>query len=403
MVKKSYFFNKIQFSVFILFLFTLPTFGQGLFSGYTGTAGSLRNGAEDKKVVANLDAFFAGQLNFGNIFQFRTVASLKTLNLTKQFLFTDIESLVSIDEISLAATFRSGDMTHHIALFGGEYESIGSDVFLQRHFGIAPIASRITETWKGFNSTTLYPYSDFGLSYTIRMVSPNAISSYLYYDYDYDENISQLNFDLRYAGLFKYATIDFSGGIVVPFEREDSNGDKVLILVRHIDLHMGTTLHLKFDTHSSLFIQGGINKLRINPESDQKVVALSDIYFLFEPRFTSEMVNIAFSFYNTSKQVTDNSFFLDYPLGFNLSTYKDNIVIGQTILALGSNLTLSAIDMDFGTIMTMKPSDISLIFSPFFELSLSRGKLKGAAKIDFLHLFSDHKNLGLFLGYTVQL
>ena len=92
MVKKNYFLKKIWLFVFTSLFLALPTFGQGVFSGYAGAAGSLQNGTGEKKVVANLDAFFAGQFNFGSIFQFRTVASLKTLNLTKQFLFTDIES-----------------------------------------------------------------------------------------------------------------------------------------------------------------------------------------------------------------------------------------------------------------------------------------------------------------------
>lgn len=401
MVKKNYFLKKIWLFVFTSLFLALPTFGQRVFSGYAGAAGSLQNGTGEKKVVANLDAFFAGQFNFGSIFQFRTVASLKTLNLTKQFLFTDIESLVSIDEISLAATFHGGDLTHHIALFGGEYESIGSDVFLQRHFGIAPIASRITGTWKGLMGSVMYPRKNMGLSYTMRFSQPHAVSTYMYLNQAVD--LSQLNFDLRYAGLFKYATIDLAAGLNIPFENQESNGDKVILLVRHVDMHASGTMLFKTGRYFSLFLQAGINRLRFNPEEGDKMLKLEDVHFLFEPRFDFGAISMDISLFNMPKTFTEDTFFIDYPFGFNLAIYKENISVGSSVFTAGSHITLSVIDKDLATLKGIKFSDVSLMFSPFFEVGLSRGVLKIAGKIDLLQIVSEHQNICLNIGYTVQL
>ena len=62
MVKKNYFLKKIWLFVFTSLFLALPTFGQGVFSGYAGAAGSLQNGTGEKKVVANLDAFLLDSL-----------------------------------------------------------------------------------------------------------------------------------------------------------------------------------------------------------------------------------------------------------------------------------------------------------------------------------------------------
>ena len=59
---------------------------------------------------------------------------------------SDIEKrIIEIDEFSIIKRGVLNDSSNYFSVFMGTYDPIGSDIFLQRYFGITPIASKIAD------------------------------------------------------------------------------------------------------------------------------------------------------------------------------------------------------------------------------------------------------------------
>ena len=156
------------------------------FSGFAGIMGNFSNDIETTKFAPELNGkmFFAGQFDFNGRFFIRSEISVNTEDIIETGIFENTGAQFKINELSF--TFHQSAITtsHFVSLFMGNYEPIGSDVFLQRQFGISEISSFTTETWNGLCSSKLYPFYGIGGSYVMHFEQPVATGLYLYENED---------------------------------------------------------------------------------------------------------------------------------------------------------------------------------------------------------------------------
>ena len=383
-------------------LFSSPiVFSQTHFSGFAGVAGNIGTEKDSGKVQLTTDTFFAGQLDLFGKVQMRAGATVHTANLISQDVFQSIPASFTLDEFSLTLRLPCCHATRYLALFAGEYESIGSDLFLQRHFGILPIASRITETWLGLTDTVIYPFSGFGAAYVFKLRTPQAFGAYIYMN-DRDDQ-SRINTDLRFGGVFPVITVDFSFGFGFPILIGDSGEETAVSLNQQIEFHAGTTLVVGNTHTANLFLQVGVNKVLLTTAEGEKPLQLSDLYFLIEPRFKADFMNFHFTLFNLPSRVMQDLFFVSNPLGCDLAIFAESIHAGVFNFTLGAHFTVSAYDTTLDNFSDFTTSDLSFRFSPFAETPLFKGTLMSRFTIDFMRFEEMHKTIQFSLGYKVQL
>lgn len=396
--------NKTVTIIAICILFfssAISASAEAFFSGYSGAAITANPTETLQKPQLTGQAFFAGQFDLSGIFVFRTELSVQTDNIFSHGLFQDTPASFSIDEISVTTRFKTRTASHFFAIFLGEYESIGSDLFLQRQFGIRPFGSKIMETWLGLNGTAIYPFSGAGLTYTVRFQYPTALGAYFYVNEK--DSLINLNTDIRFAGIFNNAVFDIAIGASFPIETKDSSGKNVFLLIRTMDIHSGFSLLLGNRYSTSLFLQGGIHKLRVNPKQNEHVLKLSDLYFIIEPRFVGKRLQFHFSLFNIPQDMAEDLFYIQNPMGCNLTVFSDNLQIGMFNTTIGSHFTLSAQDKTLSDINTIRTENLAFQIAPFLSTRIFGGTLNTSIKLDVLDLKEWRDSFKFTLGYKVQL
>ena len=382
-------------------LLSLSTiFAQAHFSGFTGVAANVGATEAGEETQFTADGFFAGQVDLFGVVMLRTGVSLRTNNLISMDLFKGVPATFRLDELSITARFPCCHVTRYISVFAGNHESIGSDLFLRRHFGILPANSRLSETWEGRTDTTIYPFSDFGASYVLKLQSSQAFGLYFYTGNK--EEQFRGNVDLRFAGVFSLATVDFSAGIGFPITFDESTGASIS-LNRKIELHTGLSTIIGNTHTASLFLQFGLSKIVLNSEDDQSVMKLSDLYFWIEPRFKGNFMNFHFTMFNLPTNAVQNMFFVSGSLGCNLAIFANNLYAGIFNFTVGTHLTISTQSISLDNFNNISSKDISFRVSPFVETPLFEGTLMSRFSIDFMEFEQMHKTIQFTLGYKTSL
>ena len=147
---KKFFMKSILAAAFLSLAAGL--FAEPAFSGYSG--GKVNYAANEEETEKydpdlTLQAFFQGQFNFSQNMWGRLEFSIDTGDFLSKELFHKTSATFEIDELSLIFKSNSDSDANYFSIFMGTYDPIGSDIFLQRYFGIQPIASKITESWLG--------------------------------------------------------------------------------------------------------------------------------------------------------------------------------------------------------------------------------------------------------------
>ena len=156
------------------------------FSGCAGFMATLANetDSDDFSPEFNADNFFSGQLDFSGKVLLRCDLYLQAGNLFDSTIFDNDanpnNAKFRIEELSGTYTINGESTKHYISLFRGRYEPIGSDIFLQRQFGIPEISSLITKSWHGLSGSSIYPFYATGLSYVMHPDSNFAVGLYVY-------------------------------------------------------------------------------------------------------------------------------------------------------------------------------------------------------------------------------
>lgn len=400
-INKLFSYKKILAGILALFLSLSTIFAQTHFSGFSGVAGNIGATEEGDGVQFTADTFFAGQIDLFNTIMIRTGVTAHTENLISRYFFNTVPASFVFNELSATVRIHSCHITPYISFFAGEYDSIGSDLFLRRHFGILPFASRLTENLTGVSNINIYPFSSLGGSYVMKLKTPQALGLYFYAG---DRN-GQLrgNVDFRFAGVFPFVTIDFSAGIGFPIDIKEENGETIMSLNRRIEFHTGLSTLIGNTHTASLLLQFGFTKIIINPEEAQKVLSLSDLYFWVEPRFKAESMNFHFTMFSIPEYAIQDKFYLSGNLGANLAIFANNIYAGSFLLTIGSHLTISTKNVVLDKINDISSENMSFRVSPFIETPFLEGMLISRFSIDCMQFEKMHTSIKVSLGYTAKL
>lgn len=395
---------KTVFTAIILAFLSFSLYAAPSFSGYTGAKLNFTTDKEksDFDPQLKLQAFFAGQFNFTQNIWSHVEVSLDTQNLISESIFHETPANFQIDELSVIFKAQNVLFANYFAAFLGSYDPIGSDVFLQRYFGLEPISSKITESWLGMADSILYPHYGTGIADVVKLHnSPWAAGAYVYYNHE-DSKYFVFNSDLRAACNYRYFTCDMSMGIGVPMA-DKYKGENVIILIDRVYWHAGMNILLGNNYSHSFFAQAGIFNATFNSGSDGMIAKSDDIYLLFEPRLLFSGIHTNVSFFSIPKKTAKNFVFVDDTLGVNLNIYCDNIELKSKVLKAGTHLSFTFEDQYFTDIgkSGLSPEKLNITFTPYVSTDIGAGELHGLLKIKLTDLAKDNpaKAFVLDFGY----
>lgn len=404
--------------IFVIFLSTVPKLSAStFFSGYAG--GKLNFGGNPAATKYDpdltLQAFFAGQFNFSENIWSHAELSIDTDDFIDTTIFNATTSLLQIDELSFIFRGSFDDGNNYFSAYMGTYDPIGSDVFLQRYFGIDPIGSHITESYLGLAGSILYPHFGFGISDIIKFYEkPIAVGGYLYLNKEKqitdttpgvknEKDIYVLNADFRFASVLRYLTCDLAFGLGAPLATQQ-NYDDLIVAIDKLYWHFGATMLIGNNYTTSLFIQTGFNgtfqgKHSLTNPSPEK------LYILFEPRFLMKNVHLNLSVFSLPKDTVDKLLLVDDCLGVDVNLYNDDLSIGSKTFSLGTHVSLSVKNR---TLLDLGKGDffgdgISANVTPYISTDFLSGEMHAQVSVKVMEFTKNFANaISLDLGYRTR-
>ncbi|MCR5725631.1 MAG: hypothetical protein K6G80_11150 [Treponema sp.] len=419
----------------ILFLLAPLAFSEVFFSGYAGMKGDIYSdpGAEEGEFdpMLQIQSYFAGQLNLSKSFLVRGEFSLQSEDIFASGVFNDTQALFCINELSATYIKPFLGNTQYISGFFGTFEPIGSDIFLQRQFGIKPLTSLITESWLGLKGSYIYPFYGAGASYVVHFdKAPVASGLYIYKNHaSNDDEDDQLNFDWRFATVNSLFTLDFATGLGAPLSKKYEDND-VILLIDTLYLHSGMELFIGDRYGQSLFMQAGFEQVPLKSNSEENKLKDSDTYLLVESRLTATDCKFHLTFFNFPDSLLEESsvpeipnkklIFVEDSLGLNIALFTDNLSVNNKNIQFGFHTTFSLpgkhlFDLKVKSLAELKEllgtedddteNDYNVKVSPFLTVPVMSGTLH----LMFQANITDIKDNGweqavkLNIGYKAQI
>ena len=400
--------KKILSSIIIAGLFLISDISAATtFSGFAG--GKLNYGpdetVEEYKPNLKLQAFFAGQFNFSQNIWSHLEFSIDTGDFISESIFEQTPAAFQIDEISLITRGNLENVTNYFSVFMGTYDPIGSDLFLQRYFGIKSIASKITDSYLGLAGSILYPHFGVGISDVLKLhAEPVAFGGYMYVNNE-DSKYYVFNTDLRTAGVFRNFTWDLAFGLGIPLA-DKYKGEDVIIAIDKVYWHAGTTLLIGNNYKNSLFLQAGLYNAAFTAKRDDVLVSPKDLYILFEPRFITQRFHFNFTLYSLPQNTVQKLLFVDDTLGIDLNFYSDSSLFGSNTFTFGAHASLSFKDKclyDIKDIGNIASNGYNLNITPYITNPFLSGELHIQGKIRIMALADNPaKAFSADLGYRTK-
>ena len=399
------------------------------FSGFTGAKGDFYSDPQTKDEkgfdpLLEVQAYFSGQLNISKKFMVRGEFSVQSEDIFGSGIFNDTEALFCINELSATYVKPFLGNTQYISAFFGTFEPIGSDVFLQRQFGMRPITSLTTESWLGLRGSYIYPFYGAGVAYILHFDKwPVASGFYLYKNHAQNEDDDdQINIDWRFAAAMPYLALDFAAGIGAPLSKHHDDDD-VILLIDTLYLHSGVGMLLGNRYAHSLFVQAGFEQVALRSRKEESKLKDNDIYLLFEPRFTLKACKIHLTFFNfpaslfkaTDGWSSKKLIFIEDSLGINVTVFTDSLYIKNWDVSFGIATTLSFPDHYLFDLK--KPNELfendevdssknfNVKLSPFLTLPILSGELHMMLQANITDFRTEgwENAIKLNIGYKSQL
>ncbi len=392
----------------VILSFAAALFAEPAFSGYSG--GKLNYASNPESTDSydpdlTLQAFFQGQFNFSQNIWGRLEFSIDTGDFLSKELFHKTDASFKIDELSLTLKSRSDSDANYFSIFMGTYDPIGSDVFLQRYFGIQPIASKITESWLGLAGSVLYPHFGIGIADVKRLLNaPITLGGYAYINHE-DNLYYVFNTDFRFACVYRYFTFDFAGGIGIPLSN-NNQGQEVIAAIEKVYWHAGTTMLIGNNYTQSLFIQAGLFNVPFTKRNGTEV-SPNDIYLLFEPRFLFDSTHVNLTIFSLPQDTVDQLIFVDDSLGVNLNIYGDSFSIGSNRFTMGTNFSFSFVGKNFLDVAhptELVEGEYNITMTPYVSTNFLSGELHTQISVKFMK-FGTARWYDAFtadIGYTAK-
>ena len=377
------------------------------FSGYAG--GKLNLGSasesEDYSSSMKLQAFFQGQFNISRNIWGHLEFSLDTDNLFSESLFYKTNALFQLDELSLTSRQTLETITNYFSIYMGNYDSIGSDIFLRRQFGISPVGSKLSESWLGTAGSLLYPHFGMGIADVIKFPEPLCAGAYLYFNNE-DADCYVFNADARAAGVFRFFTFDVAGGIGVPLST--TKYSDVFVTVDKIYWHAGTTLLFGNNYTSAFFLQTGVYNAAFQANDEGMIFGSNGLYLLMEPRINGKKIKMHITFYSLPQKAVDELLFIHDTLGLNINIFSDNLSSESNSFNLGLHTSISfpgksIMDMrDMGAYMG---KNTNIFVTPYITANLFGGELNSMLSLNLMPIFKGEnllKAMEINIGYKTS-
>lgn len=362
---------------------------------FTGMAGGKLKVDSDQSVSffspeLTLQAFFAGQINLTNNIWSHIEFSLDTKNLVSSTLFDKTPATFQLDELSLIFRQNIESLSNYFSVFMGTYDPVGSDIFLQRQFGINPITSKITESWLGMAGSLLYPHFGAGISDVIRFGNPVAAGIYAYVNHE-DADYYVFNFDVRGGGTSRYFTWDFALGLGAPLATNKYSN--VLLAVEKLYWHAGTTMLIGNNFTNALFIQAGLYNASFRPDSGTTSFNIDDMYLLVEPRLTNKLSKIHISIYSFPQKTVNKLLFVYDQFGVNVNVFKDTYNTENHTINFGMHTSVSFPNASITTLNNIPTAfitgDYNIHLTPYITAKVFNGDLNAMVSLNIMDFTRD--------------
>ena len=397
----------ILLTAFTLFV-SAGLFAEPAFSGYSGGKVNYSTNEEVTDTYdpdLKLQAFFQGQFNFSQNMWGRLEFSIDTGDFLSKELFHKTAASFEIDELSIIFKSNSDTDANYFSIFMGTYDPIGSDIFLQRYFGIQPIASKITESWLGLAGSILYPHFGIGIADVKRLMSaPITLGGYAYINHE-DALHYVFNTDFRFACVYRFFTFDFAGGAGFPIS-DNNKGQDAIAVIDKVLLHAGTTMLIGNNYTQSLFIQAGLFNMPVT-KRDEATISPNDIYLLVEPRILLENAHVNLTLFSLPQDTADQLMFVEDTLGANLNIYGDSFSIGANRFTIRTNFSFSFAGktfLDLADPLELINSDYNITMTPYMSTNFLSGELHTQASIRFMKFATKrwYEAFTMDIGYTAR-
>ena len=383
------------------------SFAEVFFSGFAGLKtdfGSSSKNSFDPEL--KFQSFFSGQFSLSeNIFA-HAEFSLATDDLLENSIFDETPGTFKIDELSIIFRRLLFDATNYLSFFCGTYEPIGSDIFLRRQFGIQPIASKITEGWLGLSGSVIYPTFGVGGSDIIHFnTQPMAFGLYIYVNHELDDSYC-FNSDLRFAGVYRFFTFDFAGGIGMPLKKSDSQDAFVIIDTLYWRAGMNMLIGNSYTT--SLFMQAGVSDIEFTKDDSYPKIDENAAYLLFEPRFRTEKFQLHLTLFSLPQDTVDDFIFINDTFGANINIFTDNLYIKNKMFVFGINGALSFPEKNFTDLIKhpkeLFEDDYTVLVAPYISTNFYNGTIHGMLQAKITDMIDGNfgSALKLNIGYKTQ-
>ncbi|MCR5401987.1 MAG: hypothetical protein K6E78_10400 [Treponema sp.] len=352
-----------------------------------------------------MQSFFAGQLNISDNFILHGEFSIKTDDLIENSIFNETPATFQVDELSAIYRKTFAGTTSYFSAFVGTYEPIGSDIFLRRHFGIQPISSIITESWLGIAGSVIYPLFGAGLSDVIHFSSqPIAAGLYGYVNHELDDSFV-LNFDGRFACVYRYLTLDFATGIGSPLNTKEY--DDAFLVIDTLYWRAGMNLLFGNMYTTSLFIQAGLSEVPFKKSDQSLSFREMKTYLLVEPRLNLSKCRIDLSAFSLPEESVEDFIFIDDTLGASINIHSDDLYIKDQNFTLGVQSSLSfpgKYFYDLQNIADFFSEGYTVCFTPYFQTKIFSGELHTLIKCRITDFMNDkwYNAFNLSIGYKAQ-
>lgn len=381
--------------------------GEVFFSGFAGAKTDIESSKEDKFDPAiYIQSFFSGQFNLSENTIAHTEFSLATDDMVDNSIFNSTPAKFKIDELSICFRRQLLDVMNYLSFFCGTYEPIGSDIFLRRHFGIQPVASKITESWLGLSGSVIYPMFGMGGSDVIHFnAQPIALGVYAYVNHELDSCYS-MNTDFRFAGVYRFFTFDLSAGLGMPLKRSDDSN--AFIVIDTLYWRAGMNMLIGNSYTSSLFMQAGISDIEFTKQTKSIELDERAAYLLFEPRFRTKNFQLHITLFSLPEDTVDDFIFINDTFGTNFNIFTDNLYVKNKMFIFGIN---SALTFPHKTFMDavkdadkLFKDDYTILIAPYVATNFYSGEIHGMLQTRITDIIDGHygKAIELNIGYKSQ-
>ncbi len=383
--------KKLTLTGALFLAFICPAFTDTTFSGFTGIVANLNSDPQKDtfKTQMTAETYLSGQIHLSDSIFARGEFSIQTADILKEGLTDATDSKFRIDELSVTWEAPLYGKYQHFSLFTGIFEPIGSDLFLQRYFGIKPFNSLVLENYRGLAGANAYNIQGTGGCYVLKMDTiPLAAGLYVYKNFNNSWDEGRLNMDLRAGSVMKYLAIDADGGVEIPVNI-DTNGEQALLVVDTLYFHSGINALIGNRYSWSMLMQGGFKNLPIKGNDNEKKINSKDMYLLVEPRFSTTRFQASLAVFSFPEETVEKLLFIDdkddqgkftNTLGVNLTLHTDTLYLGNKNYTFGFHVTgtFPGKDfMDFKDYKSFIEDDYIVKVSPFVGMPVLSGTLKG--------------------------